>query len=319
MLTHREPLVTLSGTEPLQGHEQARALLRQLQSHTLLFAGPERVGRRRVARWYAQWLNCEEQPLVAEPCGHCASCRAMSGGSHPDYKEISPDLSTKTGRVSRRPQLRIDDLVFRDGGNPEPLSRWLEIRPRSRWRVGVIDHAEALGEQAANAFLKFLEEPPGYARIILIAPSPEAVLSTIASRSTVVRFGTVAIKNGSEHLLEHPLARLGRAGDFIGAQMNREAFEAAVEAVDLFLLSLARGLDDVFVRADALEKAWSSEAGVDVAELLRARLSAWQPLAYAEALGAVERCEKALEAYASAPLAMQVLALDLRAVQAERG
>jgi hypothetical protein len=314
MLTHREPLVTLSGTEPLQGHEQARALLRQLQSHTLLFAGPERVGRRRVARWYAQWLNCEE-PLVTEPCGRCASCRAMQGGSHPDYREISPDVSTKTGRLSRRPQVRIDDLVFREGGNPEPLSRWLEIRPRSRWRVGVIDHAEALGEQAANAFLKFLEEPPGYARIILIAPSPEAVLSTIASRSTVVRFGTVEVQSEGEH----PLARLGRAGDFIGAQMNREAFEAAVAAVDLFLLSLAKGLDDVFVRADALEKAWSSEAGVDVAELLRARLSAWQPLAYAEALGAVERCEKALEAYASAPLAMQVLALDLRAVQAERG
>ena len=82
----------------------------------------------------------------------------------------------KTGKRSRNVQLRIDDLVWRANGNPAPLGPWLETRPRFRRRVGVIDSAETLNPQAANAFLKFLEEPPSYTVIILIAPSPQAVL-----------------------------------------------------------------------------------------------------------------------------------------------
>ena len=288
-------------------------VLRRLDTHTLLFVGPPRVGRRRVARWYAALLNCERQE--AEPCGRCSSCilfQSDTPDAHPDYREIAPEAATKTGKRSRRLQIRIDDLVWRANGNPNPLGPWLETRPRFQRRVGVIDSAETLNPQAANAFLKFLEEPPSYAVIILIAPSPQAVLPTITSRSTPVRFGTVDAT--LETPTPHPMARLGRAGDLMNAAEHSEDFTALVELVNTYVLALEKGLEEAFEKADALEKTWSGETRFEVAELLRARLSELSPNAYAAALVAVERCEDALAAYASPGLAVQVLTLELREV-----
>ena len=292
------------------GHEEVKAVLRRLRTHTLLFVGPPSVGRRRVARWYAALLNCERQE--AQPCGRCPSCRLFES-DHPDYLEIAPETTTKTGKRSRKVQFRIDDLVLRKGGNPTPLGPWLETRPRFQQRVGVIDGADALNEQAANAFLKFLEEPPSYAVIILIAPSPQAVLPTITSRSTPVRFGTVDVTS-LETPTPHPAARLGRVGDLLSAAAHPEDFRALVELVNAYVLTLEKGLEEAFEKADALEKAWSGEVRFDVAELLRARLSQLSPDAYAAALGALERCEDALAAYAAPGLAVQVLTLELREI-----
>ena len=291
------------------GHDEVKGVLRRLNAHTLLFTGPPRVGRRRVARWYAALLNCEQRG--EEPCGRCASCHAFAGG-HPDYREVAPEAATKTGKRSRKPQLRIDDLVTRQNGNPNPLGPWLELRPRFRCRVGVIDGADALNEQAANAFLKFLEEPPSYAVIILIAPSPQAVLPTITSRSTPVRFGTVDVSTLESP--PHPAARLGRAGDLIGAAAHPEDFTTTVDLINAYVLTLSKGLEEAFEKADALEKVWSGETRFSVAELLRARLSELAPPAYAAALLALERCEDALAAYAAPGLAVQVLTLELREV-----
>ena len=128
---------------PLIGHEAAQAVLRRLRSHTLLFVGPPRVGRKRVAQWYAQLLNCQ-RPENA-PCGLCESCRLFATGEHPDLRVLAPALETKTGRRSRRPSIRIGDLVPREDGSGTPLSRWLEARPRFAKRVGIVDGAEFLG------------------------------------------------------------------------------------------------------------------------------------------------------------------------------
>jgi DNA polymerase-3 subunit delta' len=296
------------------GHEEAKQLLRTLRTHTLLFVGPPRVGRRRVARWYAALLNCLE-PRGGEPCGTCESCRLFAStpdDPHPDYREVAPERETRAGRRSRRPQIRIGDLVRRDNDTPNPLGPWLEARPRFRVRVGVIDGADTLGEGAANAFLKFLEEPPSYAVIILIAPSVQSVLPTLVSRSTPVRFGAVDV---AVTLPEpHPAARLGRAGDLLDAAAHPDAFTAQMEVVHQYLLGLEKGLEEALERADALEKAWSEGASTSVAELLRARLSAWPPGHYARALHALEACEEALAAYAAPSVAVQVLTLELREV-----
>ncbi len=297
------------------GHEEVKEVLRRLDTHTLLFVGPPSVGRRRVAKWYAALLNCERQEV--EPCGHCASCRLLQNDTHPDYREIGPDITTKTGKKSRNLQIVIGDLVPRPNSNPSPLGPWLETRPRFRRRVGVIDRAETLNPQAANAFLKFLEEPPSYAVIILIAPSPQAVLPTITSRSTPIRFGTVDVTS-LESPVAHPAARLGRAGDLISAAAHPEDFSDTVELVNSYVLVLEKGLEASFEKADALEKAWSGETRFSIPELLRARLSDLSPSAYAAALIALERCENALAAYAAPGLAVQVLTLELREVVRSR-
>ena len=293
---------------PLIGHGAAQAVLRGLRSHTLLFVGPPRVGRKRVAAWYAQLLNCQ-RPETA-PCGLCESCRLFAKGEHPDLRVLAPALETKTGRRSRRPSIRIGDLVPREESAGTPLSRWLEARPRFAKRVGVVDGAEFLGEAAANAFLKFLEEPPSYAVIILIAPSAERVLPTIVSRSVVVRFGAVEAAIATPE--PHPAARLGRVGELLEAAAYPDEFGAQLAVVRDYLLALPKGLEEALEKADALEKAWSGTGRFEIAELLRARLSEWEGRAYAEALAALERCETALEAYASPGVAVQVLTLELR-------
>jgi DNA polymerase III subunit delta' len=290
----------------IQGHESPKTILRQLTAQTILFCGPTGVGRRQIAKWYAAWLNCNNP--AAEPCWKCRSCQLFLEDAHPDYTEISPQLTTSTGRVSRRPEIKISQLVMREGENEGvPLGRWLEPRPSYKKRVGVIDSADTLNISAANAFLKTLEEPPSHAVIILIAPSPQAVLPTIASRSTVIRFGTVPIENS-----QHPTASLGRLGDILTAQENPERFNELMQIIDTYLQSLDKGLENAFEAADALEKAWSNESTFDVAELLTARLRERSPGLYATSCDAVAKFEEALGAYAAPALAMQVMTLELR-------
>ncbi len=305
----------LAVSPTLFGHEAAREVLRGLTSHTLLFVGPPRVGRRQVARWYAQRLNCQNPGV--EPCGQCESCRLFLAGEHPDYREIAPVLETRSGRRSRRPLLRIGDLVRREDGAENPLGPWLEARPRFHRRVGVIDGAETLSEGAANAFLKFLEEPPSYAVIILIAPSVASVLPTLVSRSVPIRFGAV---DAPVALPEpHPAARLGRVGELLEAAAQADAFSAQLNVVHTYLLALEKGLEDALEGADALEKAWSEDHPFSIPDLLRARFSAYPPQVYADALAALGRCEDALAAYAAPGIAVQVMTLELRALGLRAG
>ena len=146
-----------------EGQAAALATLRSLAAaeatapRTLLFAGPDGVGRRAVARWYAALRNCEAR--LDDPCGRCRACRdhapdADGSVRSPDYREIGPATTTRDGKPARRPQLRIEQLVPRERGEGDPLGRWLQRPPLRRHRVGVIDHAETLTDEAANAFLR---------------------------------------------------------------------------------------------------------------------------------------------------------------------
>jgi len=157
----------------LLGHDEAKRLLAQTRPQSVLITGPEGVGRRQLARWYAYGLNCAQG---FPPCGGCTSCRL---DPHPDVFEIRPESG-------RRPVIPVERIVPREGGG-ENLLEWLEAAPRFRAKVGIVDGAEHLTEAAANAMLKLLEEPPPHAYLVLIAPSREAILPTLASRTFWVR------------------------------------------------------------------------------------------------------------------------------------
>lgn len=320
----------MTSTPLLHGHEQARSLLPRLAAHAFLFVGPDRVGRRRLAAWYAALLNCrapvpapatgqpraggslDDPPL--EPCGSCDSCRAMALGDHPDYREVAPEAWTKSGRKSRRPELRIEQLVPREGAEVEPLSRWLEKRPRFAWRVGVIDGAHTLSPGAANAFLKMLEEPPSYARIILIAPGGHSVLPTIASRCVLLRLQAVDPGSLSISLpYDHPAARLGKPGDLIRASEDATSFGQVVLALKHYLAALSGPLEQAFEATRQLERLLTEESAFDVVEMLRGIVSEQPAPVYAGALDAIDDCEAALSDYASSALAVKVLTLRLRA------
>ncbi len=291
----------------LRGHEHARRLLLGLPARGMLFSGPDGVGRRQLARWFAAVLNCESPD--SEPCGSCSSCRLWHGG-HPDYMEVAPAALTSSGRLNRKPEVRIGQLVRRDGEADEPLAEWLRRRPLFGWKVGVIDSADRLTPAAANSFLKTLEEPPSWARLILVAPDPQSLLPTIASRVTAVRLGTVAT-DGLEPA-DHPAHLLGTPGPLERASADMKAFEEAQLLVNDWFSALAADLRQALAAAAALEPVWLGPAGTDVPQLLRAGFRRYPVSVRAGAESALAVCEEQLGSYVSSGLALQVLTLEIR-------
>lgn len=160
----------------LLGHHEILTALTRAKSnngihHAYLFAGPKGVGKRRVAQWYAALVNCE---VSGEPCGSCRLCRRILDleGSHPDIVILEPE-----GRQITINQVR--DLI-----------RTVPYPPiEAPFRTVIIDRADAIGEAAANALLKTLEEPPSKTRFVLVTDRPDALLITIRSRCQRISFG----------------------------------------------------------------------------------------------------------------------------------
>ncbi|HZW28627.1 MAG TPA: hypothetical protein VFF08_09215, partial [Trueperaceae bacterium] len=288
---------------------------------TLLFSGPDGVGRRRAARWLCAYLNC----LGAEgarPCGECASCAAVAVGRSLDYKEVAPAATAKSGRAKLRAEIGIDQLVPRGtpGADPDPLGPWLAARPHGRFRVGVIDEAHAMNVHAANSFLKTLEEPPPHAYVVLVAPGPEALLPTVASRALNLRFGAVPAE--APDMPDHPGVRLGQPGLVERARENRAATDEARAAAEAFLASVEGDMLHALEGAEDLAKAVAAahDAGAEPGPTgwLRELLRRLPPRRYAAALELLDDHEAALAAYANASLASATLALRLRALMQGR-
>jgi hypothetical protein len=299
-----------TGTLPwlVQGHDAARSLLRTLSAPALLFTGPAGTGRRQVARWYSALLNCSAG--TGQPCGSCTSCRLWHSGGHPDYREVAPQLTTAQGRLNRRPEIRISQLVAREGEDADPLGSWLEKRPLQQVRIGVIDGADRLTVAAANSFLKMLEEPPAYSRIILIASDSRAVLPTLVSRCVPVRFGTVSTQ-GLEPAV-HPAHYLGAPGLLYRAQQQPGELTAALDAVNGFVTALPGPLEASQAAAQLLERVWP-EGLQDCGQLLREQLRLQPPpAAFAAAADVLAAAEERLAAYVSPGVTLQLLALELR-------
>jgi DNA polymerase III subunit delta' len=164
----------------------ARALAAGSLPPSLIFAGPDGVGKRRTALAVAQTLNCanplspasppsgsDQAPLACDACGECASCRKIARLTHPDVQVIEPG---DTGSI------KIDAV--------REVVRQVGFKPfEARRRVIVFDGAESLLPEAQNALLKTLEEPPPGSVLVLVTAQPGALLPTVRSRCPVVRFG----------------------------------------------------------------------------------------------------------------------------------
>lgn len=162
------------GFEQILGQDRVKSLLQSALStrkiaHAYLFAGPSGSGRREMAQAFAQAIFCESGG--ADACGHCLSCRKVMHGNHPDLHVITPD-----GASVKIEQIRAlqRELSYRSAG--------------AGYKVYIIEASETMTTQAANSLLKFLEEPPAPVVAILLAPSAQAVLPTILSRSQLVAF-----------------------------------------------------------------------------------------------------------------------------------
>lgn len=156
--------------------------------HAFMFVGPEGIGKRTFALKLAQALLCEKNPEgLLDPCEACPGCALAAAGTH-------PDLIT-AGRPDDKQELPI--RVIRD------LCASFALKPaRGRRKVAIVDDLDSINEEAANAFLKTLEEPPPGAVLILLGTSPELQLETIVSRCQVVRFDPPPVEDLAAILLE---------------------------------------------------------------------------------------------------------------------
>jgi DNA polymerase-3 subunit delta' len=165
------------------GHEQPKrflqaALRNNRLAHALLFHGEERIGKRLAAVVLAQAVNCEAWPPPDPPdaCGACRSCRQIETGSHPDVTILEA-----TSGKGETEQIR------------EIESRFIYRPLVGQRKIVVLDNADLLRQEAANALLKTVEEPPPDSLIILVTGRPESLLPTIRSRCQGIRFAPLAV------------------------------------------------------------------------------------------------------------------------------
>jgi DNA polymerase III subunit delta' len=154
----------------------ARAIARRTLPPSLIFAGPDGVGKHRTAIALAQALNCDHpEPYDGgiTACGRCAACTRIARGVHSDILVIEPGDSGS---------IKIDWVR-------EAIDR-AAYRPfEGRRRVVIVDGADALIGEAQNALLKTLEEPPPSSVFVLITSRPDLLLPTVRSRCHRLRFG----------------------------------------------------------------------------------------------------------------------------------
>ena len=229
--------------------------------HALLVYGPRGVGKLALAERVAQFLLCEGKP---RPCGICDGCRWFLSGNHPDFRRIEPEALAKVAppadldeepaaaRKTRQPSIQIKIEQVRE------LADFLYVRShRGAMRVALVHPAEDMNENASNALLKGLEEPPAGAMFILVSHRPAQLLPTIRSRCVAVPVPipprAAALKWLSGQGIKDAERWLAYAG---GAPLR--ALDYAAEAESLSRLLKAPGpvevREDLERLADALQK-----------------------------------------------------------------
>jgi DNA polymerase-3 subunit delta' len=165
----------------------ARALGRGALPQSLIFAGPEGVGKRLVALAVAQRLNClTAAPDEGDACGTCSACRRIASGTHPDVVTI-PGTSVQGEKKVDAVRAEIANAAYR------PFE--------GRRRVFIIDEADILQPVVQNALLKTLEEPTRSSQFILVTARPDGLLPTVRSRCPQLRFGRLDVEEVAALLL----------------------------------------------------------------------------------------------------------------------
>lgn len=225
-------MIGCTGWDEIFGQERATGYLRDAVArgdvpHALLFTGPKGVGKFSSALLLAAAAFCPSRG----PDG-CHSCVKVARGVHPDLHLVEAEGN----------EIRIVQV--------QDLERELAMKPAEAGRrVAIVDEANSMNREAANSFLKILEEPPPDTYIILVAESRESLLPTVASRCREVRFSALGKRDIETYLVE------------------REGLQAA-EAERLARLSggiFGRAL--LWARAPELAACWNR--GVELAASLR--------------------------------------------------
>ena len=157
------------------------AIERGQLAHAYLFCGPRGVGKTTCARIFAKAINCQN-PNGAEACNECESCRAFNEGRSLNIHEL--DAASNNS---------VDDI--------RSLIEQVRILPQvGQYSLFIIDEVHMLSQQAFNAFLKTLEEPPKHAVFILATTEKHKIIPTILSRCQVYDFNRIKVEDSVGYL-----------------------------------------------------------------------------------------------------------------------
>lgn len=167
-------------------HHFQTAIKRGQVSHAYILEGETGSGKKMLANAFAQALQCEESS--GEGCGMCHNCMMAQTGNHPDIIWVSHEKPNT---------IAVNDIRSQVNGD-------VGIKPYSgKYKIYIIDQAEKMNEQAQNALLKTIEEPPAYAVILLLATHTGAFLQTILSRCITLSLKPIEEEQIKEYILSH--------------------------------------------------------------------------------------------------------------------
>jgi DNA polymerase-3 subunit delta' len=245
----------------------ARAISRDSLPPSLILAGPAGVGKRTAAIALAQALNCQNagsllapapsrgkggkgrarqtsgestpvDPAVAsiDACGECVVCRRIAQGTYSDVLLIEPE---DTGNIKVE---QVRDAIERTAYRPF----------EGRRRVVIVDEADAMNDHAQSALLKPLEEPRPSSSFVLITSHPDALLPTVRSRCTMLRFGRLSADEVARVLVAtrrfddknaRALAAMADGSPGVALGWKDQGFEDARDAAERVLQALAQRAD----------------------------------------------------------------------------
>lgn len=248
-------------TEPIL--ENVRDRLGRLP-HALLVHGPRGVGKLALAERVAQLLLCEHAEPRKRPCGACGACRWYEAGNHPDFRRLEPEALMKEPVLAESDE----EAPAARKGKPSLVIKIEQVREladflyvgshRGKLRVALVHPAEDMNENAANALLKGLEEPPAGAVFLLVSHRPARLLPTIRSRCIALPVPIPPPEAALAWLagkgIKDAERWLAYAG---GAPLRAQAYAADAPALDRVIRSpsAVEDRDDLERLAEALQKA----------------------------------------------------------------
>ena len=249
----------------LIGNDEVKESLRRLLASgrvpgSLLFTGMQGIGKKLFALELAKALNCRNRKGL-EACDECSSCKRISRSTFPPFGKDDDDRerliwSEHADVAMARPFKQIIRVK-----PMRELEREANFRPfEGAARIFVVEDADTMNDQAANALLKTLEEPPPTSHLILTTSNPTALLATIRSRCQIIRCAPIAADEVETFLVEQKhlpaadarlLARTAQGSIGLALAADIETYR---ERRDM-MLAVLRSLTVAFDRAQLMRSA----------------------------------------------------------------
>ena len=215
-----------------------KTLLKALQSgrisNSYLFYGQESVGKKLTAIEVCKSLNCQTLSPI-DSCDNCPSCIKIEKRIHPDLFVLEPKKSSPSAREA---VLKIDDVR-------ELQKKLLYLPYEGKTKVAIINNAECMNPQAANSFLKTLEEPPTKTLIILVVSNPHLLLPTVVSRCQGIRFYPLPNKAIKKIIAQHLETKTGESQPEEVELRSRRSMGQVSQALNEDLLEISQDREEL--------------------------------------------------------------------------